>query len=373
MTFRRFAALVFTALSLTFALPGLASAQSVVRIEFQLLAAGDAAKPAVLFSGQTMTASGTAQLSAAAPSFGAVGCGVARVTVVSGAVDVAWGPAPVAVDGTSLRIEQGPAAEKDILICTGQFLSILQAANQPAAGAGGPVTAGAASFADGWNITLGTEADSACATDIASCTEEALLKRLNQRATSILGALGSPFQLGGSIGNTSFGLSGNGNPAFVTTNHELQVASPVVQAFTAAPTVTASSAYASGNAVGGLLTITSVPNSGTIQNVTLDFKSAQTAAFDVLFFNANPTNSTFTDKSPVAVAVADFATLMAPAQVATCVNTGTTSVCFLNNIAHAYSLPAAGSTLYAVIVTRGTPTFTATSDVSLRVNIFPDQ
>jgi len=52
-------------------------------------------------------------------------------------------------------------------------------------------------YADGWNVTLGAQADSACGTDNGTCTEMALLKRTNQRITSLITALGSPIQTTG--------------------------------------------------------------------------------------------------------------------------------------------------------------------------------
>ncbi len=70
-------------------------------------------------------------------------------------------------------------------------------------GGGGAVTA-----ADGALVTEGTTTDAACATDNGTCTIEAVLKRATQRLTSILTALGSPFQAGGSIGNTGFAVTG---------------------------------------------------------------------------------------------------------------------------------------------------------------------
>lgn len=66
------------------------------------------------------------------------------------------------------------------------------------------------------NTNLGSPGSTACATDNGSCNLNALLQRNNQRLTSAITALGSPFQAGGSIGNTSFGISGT-LPAFAAT------------------------------------------------------------------------------------------------------------------------------------------------------------
>lgn len=97
-------------------------------------------------------------------------------------------------------------------------------------GGGGAITAAAGSYAvgallDGSIVTLGTQADAACSTDNGTCTGTALLKRENQRLTSLITALGSPFQAGGSIGNTGFNVLQGGaansatNPIFVA-NYE---------------------------------------------------------------------------------------------------------------------------------------------------------
>jgi hypothetical protein len=58
-----------------------------------------------------------------------------------------------------------------------------------------------------FNTALGAMADAACATDNGTCSTIALIKRTNQRLTTINTTLGSPFQAGGSIGNTSFGAT----------------------------------------------------------------------------------------------------------------------------------------------------------------------
>jgi hypothetical protein len=54
---------------------------------------------------------------------------------------------------------------------------------------------------------MGAPGATACATDTGSCSFNALFQRIAQRLTSVITALGSPFQAGGSIGNTSFGAA----------------------------------------------------------------------------------------------------------------------------------------------------------------------
>lgn len=136
----------------------------------------------------------------------------------------------------------------------------------------------------------------------------------------------------------------------------------------ATPAITAASAYASGNVVGGLLTFADVanaePRSGLIQDVALYCKSAQTFLFDLILFHTNPTASTFTDKAALAVAAADFNKISTVIHGSDWTSLGTPSYAQANNLAREFKLPALSTTLYGVIVSRGTPTFASTSDIT---------
>ena len=55
------------------------------------------------------------------------------------------------------------------------------------------------------NTNVGAPGSTACSTDTGSCNINALSQRIAQRISSLITALGSPFQAGGSVGNTSFG------------------------------------------------------------------------------------------------------------------------------------------------------------------------
>lgn len=57
------------------------------------------------------------------------------------------------------------------------------------------------------STNLGAPGVTACATDNGSCSLNALIERNNQRLTTLITALNSPFQAGGSIGNTAFGIN----------------------------------------------------------------------------------------------------------------------------------------------------------------------
>jgi hypothetical protein len=55
---------------------------------------------------------------------------------------------------------------------------------------------------------IGAPGATACATDTGSCSQNAQLQRLLQRLSTLITTLGNPFQAGGSVGNTAFGISG---------------------------------------------------------------------------------------------------------------------------------------------------------------------
>jgi hypothetical protein len=72
------------------------------------------------------------------------------------------------------------------------------------------------------------------------------------------------------------------------------------------PTVSASPAYTSGDCIGGKMSFTGAAltagGSGLIKSVVVNCKSAQTGAFDLILFDSDPSSSTFTDNSAIAIA-----------------------------------------------------------------------
>lgn len=139
-------------------------------------------------------------------------------------------------------------------------------------------------------------------------------------------------------------------------------------ALTAAPTVTAS-AYAAGNCVGGLVTLANATAtagySAVLRRVGVTFLALNQPSLDVILFNANPTGTTFTDKSAIAVVAADL-----------------TKICGIFNISD-YTLAAAATmsagqavvalpfvlaatTLYAAFVARTAFTPTGTADFGVQ-------
>lgn len=144
---------------------------------------------------------------------------------------------------------------------------------------------------------------------------------------------------------------------------------------TSAPTVTAGG-YVTGNVVGGLVSLATAARvnagSGTVLSVLVTVKTALTAPFDVLFFDTNPTNSTFTDNSALAVNVADLPFLCGVAHCVDLVSGGTPQILQAVNCGITFKLSAAATILYAVIVMRGAETLASTSAIQMTTVIAQD-
>lgn len=323
------------------ALAGPAFAASKTGVEFLRYVPG--AEPfaaQTLYGREAVSSSGSSAQSSAAPTFGSYSTGYAQLQGISGAAVCTVGTNPTASQANGVRVEVGQSAA--LRISTGQKVACIEASDAPAG-----VTATVSGGATAANQATANASLSSIATSVTGVATAA-----NQAATNVLLSAATP----------------------AGENHIGKVGGTTV-AVTVAPTVTAASAYTSGNTLGSLLTFTNAARvaagSGIIQNVSIDFKSAQTAPVDLLLFIASPSGSTVTDKTAVAVAVGDFDKQLAPIHITDCTNTGTTSVCSATALGIAFALPA-GRDLYAIAVTRGTPTFTATTDVSVRLTVLQD-
>lgn len=134
------------------------------------------------------------------------------------------------------------------------------------------------------------------------------------------------------------------------------------------PTVS-TSVYVAGQVMGGILSLT-VPNSGIVQNANISYASGtMTSQVDLVLFNANPTGGGTTDHAAAAIASADVGKIIGTLHVNDCTLVASTrSVCQSLASSIAYNLPS-GTTIYAVPITRGTPTFGASTDVKVTLNV----
>lgn len=153
---------------------------------------------------------------------------------------------------------------------------------------------------------------------------------------------------------------------------EIVTSSTVVSA---TPTLAVAGAYASGDVVGTLITFTQAStdrDTGIIQSIVLCDLAKQNIAADIIFFSANPSATTFTDNSVLDIADADLPKVVGHVSLLA------SDYCSLNDNSFAtkancglvFKLTTT-NTLYAVIVTRGAPTYTS-GDITLEVGILRD-
>lgn len=144
-------------------------------------------------------------------------------------------------------------------------------------------------------------------------------------------------------------------------------------AITISPTVTASTspAYTAGDVVGAKLTLTNAArvSGGTaiLDTILIEEKGSQAAALDILIFGQDPSNGTYTDNGAFTANDTDMGFLIARVHVAAgdYVATGGYTTANLGGLGRV--LTATGSAnLFAVIVTSGTPTYSATTSVKVR-------
>ena len=155
----------------------------------------------------------------------------------------------------------------------------------------------------------------------------------------------------------------------------------------ATPTVSTSPAYTSGDSVGGKISLSPavraistpqvVVGTGTITSVIITDKAKQSAEIDVIFFDTDPSNTTVTDNGALTIHDTDLLNIVGIANVNTWKDfvdnsAGTTSATIAYPFVLNETSGTADTTLYVALVTRGTPTFASTSDITLRVGILMD-
>lgn len=156
-----------------------------------------------------------------------------------------------------------------------------------------------------------------------------------------------------------------------------QVTTPATIKVSATQTVTASSIYTSRNAVGGKITfanaVRTAAGGGVVQACALTDKAGQSVAYDLFLFDADPSSTTVTDKSAVAVNTGDLTKAIGVVQFAgISLGAASTMGVFTSaGLGLSFSLPS-GTSLYGILVVTGAPTYASTSDVTVTCRIMPD-
>jgi hypothetical protein len=167
----------------------------------------------------------------------------------------------------------------------------------------------------------------------------------------------------------------NGNAVPQGASAPSPVAGPLTLRVSQAPTVSSGVAYAAGNVVGALLAFAGMARvagqGGVLQSALLRDKSGQNASYDLFLFDAAP--ATPSDRTAIALSAADLAKCVGVISF-TGQALGAASIMGIQTVAGlglAFKLTS-GTTLYGILVTRGTPTYAGTADVSVDLVALPD-
>jgi hypothetical protein len=142
------------------------------------------------------------------------------------------------------------------------------------------------------------------------------------------------------------------------------------------PVVTAAGAYTAGDALGGLLTFANAAEkgrgSGVVQTVILIDNDVEEDATELHLFNQTFTATA--DNAAFDPSDADLANYVGSINVSAGSYTAFTdnSVATVNNAGLAFELVSGGTSLFGQLVTRGTPTYAATDDVTVKITVLQD-
>lgn len=141
--------------------------------------------------------------------------------------------------------------------------------------------------------------------------------------------------------------------------------------------VTDTTAYSSGDAIGGKLTFAGMARkaggTGMAQNIIIHSKSLQTFACELWLFHTDPTASTITNNSAFDLAAADFNKVIDVIPISTWFAGGATrSVARAGNLASEYQIASGQTAGYGALVARATPTLASTSDLNLVLKVLRD-
>lgn len=144
-------------------------------------------------------------------------------------------------------------------------------------------------------------------------------------------------------------------------------------AITSSPTVS-TVIYASGDQMGGINTLANAcadsKGSVEVESIVVIDQAKQKAAFDVLFFESVPT-LTSVDNGAFALSSAELLKCIGVVSIAATdyADTSAQAVATKKSIALILQAIKASKDLYYVMVVRGTPTYVATTDLTLKIGL----
>ncbi len=150
---------------------------------------------------------------------------------------------------------------------------------------------------------------------------------------------------------------------------------PFHKVLSATPTVSASPNYSDGDSIGGLISLAGaarandlVSSAGFVDSVVIADKAANTTNIEVVFFDSNPTGTTFTDNSALTIADADLAKVAGVVLVDTWISSAGGSFGSEHTLRIPYDL-GTGTVLYAAMIATGATDLATTSDLTVRVGL----
>lgn len=152
--------------------------------------------------------------------------------------------------------------------------------------------------------------------------------------------------------------------------------------FTSAIPTTDTNIYASGDLIGGKLTFTNAlrpwVGTGYLTGLRISDKNKQAADLELVIFDQDPTGTTFTDNAAFNPVAADIPKIIAVVALGSTSRFAysVTGVDYVGNLViplralNSSSQPA--GTLYGALVSRGTPTYTTSSALTIELQIAQD-
>ena len=140
-----------------------------------------------------------------------------------------------------------------------------------------------------------------------------------------------------------------------------------IRRYKVTPTVSTSPTYAANDVVGSILTFSGLRN-GTLQAITICDNAAQAVDYLLVLFESAPT--TIADNATFDIADADLDKIIYQDSLTSSSN----RQAFTDNSYHylyGLSVPlwSAGGTVYGFLITTGTPTYAATSDITVTLQV----
>ena len=141
------------------------------------------------------------------------------------------------------------------------------------------------------------------------------------------------------------------------------------------PTVSTAPAYSAIDTIGSLLTFAGACNLRTnhaeVIGVQVFDKSKQGTDMDLVLFSATPAG-TFTDNAAFAPSNASMLTIVAVIPITTHKPFSANGISQAANIIYPVVCSSTDHALYGYLVSRGTPTYSATADLTVQIEVLSD-